>query len=160
MTNLPQSFSKLLEQYVFTTANQVIDLATREQQAILVKLIIDIPTDVPPAGSHPSPVLGSPNEVSQPVLASANRLIHDLWLTKLFQRQIERNEASIAQIEQAIETTQQGFQARVNKFRSEAAQANLEMCHSRMLKRYQNYLVSLQTIQRTNRDRLSRLTSS
>lgn len=160
MTNLPQSFSKLLEQYVFTTANQVIDLATREQQAILVKLIIDIPTDVPPAGSHPSPVLGSADEVSQPVPASANRLIHDLWLTKLFQRQIERNEASIAQIEQAIETTQQGFQARVNKFRSEAAQANLEMCHSRMLKRYQNYLVSLQTIQRTNRDRLSRLTSS
>ena len=161
MTNLPQSFNKLLELYVLTTANQVIDLATPEQQAKLIRLILDIPTDTPSVAIQQTPGTDLPEKTSQPLCNQpSNRLVHNRWLAQLLNRQIERNDVSIARIEQAIESTQQRFQLRVNGFLSETAQASLETWHSHMIKQYQKYLATLQIIQRNNLDQLSRLATT
>lgn len=162
MTNLPQSFNKLLELYVLTTANQVIDLATPEQQAKLIRLILDIPADAPSVVSQQVSAIDLQEDGNQPLLTQplVNRLTHDLWFTQLLKRQIERNEVSIARIEQAIESTQQRFQMRTNGFLSETAQASLETWHSHVLKQYQKYLVTLHTSQRNNHNHLSRLTDN
>ena len=161
MTNLSQSFNKMLEQYVFATVNQIIDLAEPEQQAVLVKLIIDIPADATSPTALQVPVIRSTNVASEslPDQSSVNRRVHDRWLTDLFQRQMERNQASIAQLEQAIENTQLGFQAQVSEYRSETAKATMAMWHTRVLDRYQRYMLTLQAMQQHNRDRLSRLVS-
>lgn len=161
MTNLSQSFNKMLEQYVFATVDQVINLAEPKQQAVLIKLVIDMPGDANSCTAPQLPVIQS-TEIEHgplPDQSSINRRIHDRWLTDLFQRQMERNQASIAQLEQAIESTRQGFQSRTNAFRNETRHANMAMWHTRVLDQYQRYLVTLQTMQRHNHDQLSRLIS-
>ncbi len=160
MKNLTQSFNKLLEQYLSNAATKFIELADHKGQTGLINLMLSVDTvsssvnnkklfrSIQPLATEWQQVLDKPVSF-QPV--------HNKWLIGATYHRLSKQEAYIAQIELAIEFTQQQCQLIKTNFPIEPVRSKLLHRNNTILDQYQQHLKAAQTTYQAVMNRLSQL---
>ncbi|CCH52378.1 hypothetical protein BN8_01377 [Fibrisoma limi BUZ 3] len=143
MNQASKNLSDLLETYLLTVASQTIDSATPKQQADFIHLILQVGND----SSFLRPMEDADCQMSYD--EESRKLRQDRrWLLEKVQGILDRNQAYMEYLQQAICQCEHYNQQRLAIWLTESARVRMETLNHRLSKSYQQLLTKRQAYHR------------